>query len=270
MIITKKRLGSLWVAYIALVLGWGVIGLGGCATSSPHEAKKKEPTPTEMARMYIDIANGAILEGDATGALENLFHAEKADSKLPELYHSEALAYFMKHDLATAVIKARKAVALKADYSDANNTLGKLLIDSGKSDEAVEYLTRASSDPIYREAFKSLTNLGIIYYRRGEYGRAETYLTRAVTDSPAAACVAFYYRGHIRLHDSKFREALSDYDNAGKKGCAGFADAHMAMGIAYERSRQYDLARKKYLEIESRFPNSKYADQAMNHLRSLP
>lgn len=244
--------------------------LAACATSGTSEPKKKELTHTEIARMFIEIANGAILEGDATGALENLFRAEKEDPKLPELYHSEALAFYMKHDIPTAVVKARKAVELKPDYSDANNTLGKLLIDLGKADEAIEPLTRAAKDPLYRGAFKPLTNLGIIYYRRGSYDRADLYLSRAITDAPAAACVAYYYRGHIRLRDSRFQDAVSDYDNAGKKTCAGFADAHLAMGIAYERGKQYDLARKKYLEVENRFPNSKVAEQAMNHLRFLP
>jgi Tfp pilus assembly protein PilF len=243
------------------------LALTACASS---ETKKKEPTPTETARMLIDVANGAILEGDATGALENLFRAEKFDSKLPELYHSEAIAFYMKHDLDTALEKARKAVALNPGYADANNTLGKLLIDKGQGEEAIPYLTKAADNPLYREAFKPLTNLGIIYYRRGNYEQSDYYLSRAITESPDRSCVAFYYRGHIRLHDSRFKDALSDYDHAGKKVCAGFADAHLAMGIAYERSKQYELARKKYLEIESRFPNTPYADQAMNHLRSIP
>jgi type IV pilus assembly protein PilF len=268
--ITSNKIACAGWVLASLTIGL-TVGMAGCANSkNVRESKKKEPSATETARMYIEIANGALLEGDATGALENLFRAEKIDSKLPELYHSEALAYYMKHDLPIAVEKARKAVELKPDYSDAENTLGKLLIDSGRTDEAIQYLVRASNDPVYHEAFKALTNLGIVYYRRDDYARADRYLTLAIEDAAASACVAFYYRGQIRVHDSRFREALSDYDNAGKKGCAGFADAHLAMGLVYERSRQYDLARKKYLEIESRFPNSKFADQAMNHLRSLP
>lgn len=265
MIRSKTRLAQSWVACTVSVM------LAACATPrGSSDSKKKELSHNELARMYVEIANGALMEGDATGALESLFRAEKEDSSLPELYHSEALAFFMKHDEQTALLKARKAVELKPDYSDANNTLGKLLIDMGKSDEAIEPLTRAANDPIYRSAFKPLTNLGIIYYRRGKYDRADYYMSRAITEAPTAACVAYYYRGHIRLHDSQFQDAVSDYDNAGKKTCAGFADAHLAMGIAYERGKQYDLARKTYLEVENRFPNTKVAEQAMNHLRFLP
>jgi Flp pilus assembly protein TadD len=221
--------------------------------------------------MHLEIANGAILEGDSKGALEELFIAEQLNPNSPEIYHSEALAYFMKQDLTTAALKARRAVDLKPSYSEANNTLGKILLDLGRTAEAIEPLTRAANDPVYREAFKPMTNLGILHYRAGNYERADHYLTRAIADAPLAACVAFYYRGHIRLRNSRFSDAVDDYDKAVKKTCgASFADAHMALGIAYERSKQFVLARKKYLEIENRFPRTKVAEQAMNHLRSLP
>jgi Tfp pilus assembly protein PilF len=220
--------------------------------------------------MLVDIANGALNEGDSTGALENLLAAEKEDPKLAVLHHSKALAFYAKQDLATALIEARKAVELQPDYSDANNTLGKLLMDASKADEAIAPLTRAASDPLYRQNFKPLTNLGILFYRRGNYIRASEYLSRAITAAPNGACVAFYYRGHIRLSESKFREAVEDYDSAGKRVCAGFADAHLAMGIAYERGKQYEMARKKYLEIQQRYPNTKVAEQAISHLRFLP
>ena len=34
--------------------------------------------------------------------------------------------------------------------------------------------------------------------------------------------------------------------------------------------KQYDQARKKYLEIQSRYPETELADKAMNRLRALP
>jgi Tfp pilus assembly protein PilF len=262
--IVSKRFTELLAAGTLMVL------FAACATSGNGGSSKKDLSSTERAQLLVDIANGALNEGDATGALENLIRAEHEDSRLPELHHSKALAFFMKHDLQTATLEARKAVEIKPDYSDANNTLGKLLMDQGKADEAIAPLSRAANDPLYRDGFKPLTNLGILHYRRGEYARANEYFSRAIVGYTGTACVAYYYRGHIRLHEGHFREALNDYDAAGRKACAGFADAHLAMGIAYERSKQYDLARKKYLEIQSRFPNTKVADQAVSHLRFLP
>jgi type IV pilus assembly protein PilF len=241
--------------------------LSACATSSDG---KRDLTRTQRAEMLIEIANGALNEGDPTGALEHLMRAEREDPNLADLHHSKALAFFAKHDLPTAILEARKAVALKPGYSDANNTLGKLLMDQGKNAEAATFLSRAATDPLNRDAYKALTSLGIMSYRRGDYDKSEGYLSRAIEAAPTQACVAYYYRGHLQLRESHFDEAVRDYDQAGKRMCGGFADAQLAIGIAYERNQQFELARKKFLEVQNRYPKSKIADQAMTHLRTLP
>ena len=84
------------------------------------------------------------------------------------------------------------------------------------------------------------------------------------------SCVAYYYRGHLNLRENRFKEASRDYEHATQKFCAGFADAHFALGVAYLRNKQYDLARKKFLEIKQRYPNTEMADQAMDRLRYIP
>jgi TolA-binding protein len=95
-------------------------------------------------------------------------------------------------------------------------------------------------------------------------------LNRAVLDAPNQACIALYYRGHIKLREAKFDEAIHDYDQATRKTCAKFGEAHLALGIAYEKNRQFELARKTFLEIQKRYPNTKLAEQALDQLRYLP
>src|SRR5690606_14700263 len=136
--------------------------------------------------------------------------------------------------------------------------------------EAQLHLEAASSDALYRDSFKADTNLGILFYRRGELAKAVEKLDRAIRSSPLRSCHAYYYRGHIGLKQGRFEEAARFYDKATQKFCAGFADAHLALGIAYQRGRQYDKARKKYLDIKQAFPGTKVADQAMERLKFLP
>ncbi len=249
------------------------VSVGACSsmsTTSSDAEKRKPISSAERARKLVEIANGALVEGDPTGALANLMQAEHEDATLPELHHSKALVFFVKKDLPAAILCARKAVELKPDYSDANNTLGKLLMDQGQVTEAILYLTLAANDPIYRQAFKALTSLGIVEYRRGKFKKAEDHLTRAINASADGACVAYYYRGHLRMRDSRLPEAIKDYQSAGKKTCAAFADAQFALGMAYEQNKQFDQARKKYLEIQTQFPNTEVAEKAVTHLRFLP
>jgi type IV pilus assembly protein PilF len=237
----------------------------GCAS-----AGKKSLTKVERARMWLDVANGALSEGDPIGALENIAKAEKEAPDLPDLHHSRALAYHIKKEPEIALEEARKAVALDPTYSEANNTLGKLLLDRGLYDEAIPRLSAADADPLYRGAYKANTNLGIIHYRQGKYGEARHYFNRAIDQSPLNCCIAYYYRGHLSIRESRVREAIRDYEKATQKLCSDFADAHFALAVAFERSQQTDRARRKYLEIQDRYPNTPLADQAFNHLRDLP
>jgi Tfp pilus assembly protein PilF len=240
--------------------------LSACAT--PH--KKTELTDAQRARLPLQVADGALIENDPTAALEACMQAEAVDPTIPEIYNSKALAYYAKQDFQSALLSAQKAVKLAPGYPDGNNTLGKILLDMGRLNEAVAPLSRAANEPLNREAYKPQTTLGILYYRENNYSKASTYFEKAIQSGGDQACIAYYYRGHLKLRDGHYSEAIRDYKQATQKMCAGFADAHLAIGITYERTRQYDLARRTYLEVEQRYPNTKAADQAINLMRALP
>ena len=242
------------------------LSLGGCATQSSSRPMNDE----ERANMLLEIANGALAERDAIGALENLFQAEKLAPDQADIHHSIAIAFSIKQDYAKALTSAKRAVQLAPKYSSAQNTLGRILIDLGRIREAIPPLKRAAEDPLNRDTYKPLTNLGIIHYRLGELTAAREHLDRAILASPQLACIAHYYRGHIRMKQSLLREAVQDYEKATRQLCARFADAHLALGIAFEKMRRFDLARKKYLEVQERYPATHAADQAISQLRSLP
>jgi TolA-binding protein len=84
------------------------------------------------------------------------------------------------------------------------------------------------------------------------------------------ACVAFYYRGRIKEKDMRLTEAIIDLGQATKRRCARFGEAQFALGLTLQKNRQYEDARKTYLEIQKLYPNTKLAEQALNQLRYLP
>lgn len=237
-----------------------------CASSG----EKRELSNQEKARLMVNIANGALLEGDPTSALEYLIRAEKIDQTLPELYHSKALALFAKSDRVGAVDAARRAVKLKPDYSEANNTLGKLLLDQNDLTQAEPALSRAANDPLYRDSPKARTNLGILYYRLKRWDEAKRQLDLAVDGNDQTACIAHFYRGNLLFEKGRYRQSLPDYQEATKKLCGNYSDAHFALALAYEKSEKYDDARKKYLEVNQLYPNTEIAQKAMQRLRGLP
>ncbi len=240
--------------------------LAGCATGN----EKKELTDEQRARLFVQIAASALQENNVGGSFQALEAAEKLDPKLASIHHVRALAYFARQDVPMALKEAAKALEMDPRSPDMNNTYGKLLMDSGKPAEAIEPLKKAANETTYNEAYKPLTNLGILFYRDANWEEASFYFEKAIKSAPLVSCIAYYYRGHLKLRNRDFKGAVKDYDSATQRFCAGFSDAHLAMGIALQKNHQYDLARKKFLDVQSRFPNSKIADQAMEHLREIP
>ncbi len=244
-----------------------VLGMSGCASTStsPHEFTK-----TERAQRLVAVANGAIAENDPTAALQYVQQAETLDAKLPELHHAKALALVLKHENTAAIEAVKKALVLKSDYAEANNTLGRLYLEAGRYREAIPYLQSAASNLIYRESYKADINLGILYYRTGQDALAKKYFDHAILLVPNLACIAYYYRGHLDLRAEKPRDAVEQYEKATHRFCARFADAHLALGMALAKDHQYARARKKLLDVYKIFPESQIARQAMEQLKQLP
>ncbi len=269
----KSRGDGLWGIAWLVASGALLIGLQGCSTGGLETRERWASRPTsrlDRARQFVEVANGALLEGDATAALQAIARAEAEDRSLPELYHTKALAFYVKKDLSTAIASGRKAVELKPNYSDAKNTLGKLLLEAGQYEAAIQPLTEAAHDPLYTDSFKAWTNLGILKYRKNDLSLSSRFLGNAIQDDPDRACIAHYYLGHIRLKEGRVKDAIQEYSDSTKRICANFKDGLLALGLAYQRGKQYQAARKTFLEIQKRYPNTQVAEKAMDHLKYLP
>lgn len=246
--------------------------VSACASSQKSQTTPDEITgsPQSRALAWVQLANSQLSDGDPVAALQSLESAERIKDNLPEIYHSRALALYQRKEPALALEAARKAVALNPKYSDGSTTLGKLLFDMGKYAEAEKVLLVPASDPTYADSYKPLTTLGILYYRAGRYDQAKQKLTRAVEFAPQASCLALYYLGHIHLRESNLKTAIKEYDQSTRGFCATFGEGHLALGMALTRDKQFDRARKKYVEIQERFPRTKVAEQALDQMKYLP
>lgn len=251
------------------VLGTGilfVLFLAGCASSG---GLREAPAPDKV-QLRLDAAAAALLEGDPTGALQHLHAVEDDAQGNPNFFHVRALAYAAKKDLHSAISDTRRAIELDPQFSDARNSLGKFLIDQGKLSEAKAPLLRAARDPLYRDAFKSYTLLGIAQYRLGELDAARQSFASAVQSDAGRSCLAHYYSGHIFMKQGKINDALRSYEKSTLQFCASFADGQLAYGIALKRNGQSAQARHAFLNLRERFPKSPAAEQALIQLKDLP
>lgn len=248
------------------------LGVAGCATAPEQHPLDGKPvkSPRERAQLLIEAANGSLIESDPIGSLQYLEQAEKLDPKYAPIYHAKALAYAYRKDFPAALREMKHSVDLDPENPYALNTYGKFLLDAGRLEEAEPPLKKAGDNPTFRESFKANTNLGILYYRKNEFERADARFMKAINDDPTNSCIAYYYRGHLEVRKNDIPGAAKLYERATQKQCAAFADAHLAVGLMDEREGKLDDARKKYLEIRQNFPDSKASDAAMERLKKIP
>jgi tetratricopeptide (TPR) repeat protein len=216
------------------------------------------------------MASASLAEGDPTSGLQALAEAEKIDPSVAEIRYLRTRAFHMKQDYPRALVEIKKFLEISPKSSDGLLTLGILQMELGKPKEALAPLMEAANDPLYERASQAQTNLGILHYRQGEFQEAEYWFNKAVLEAPATACVAYYYRGHLRLKESKFKDAKEAYQRSTQQFCGAFGEGFIALGIVYQHLKDFDQARKTFLEVQQRFPNTKLAEQAMERLRKLP
>lgn len=243
------------------------VALSACSSSPKSEEKV---TGKERAKLLVELAGANLTENDPTSALIALNEAREINDAIPEEHYLFALAYYQKNELKLATESARRAVRLDPKFSAAKNTLGKMLMDQGKFDEAEKYLTEAAKDLTARDAYVAKTNLGILYYKRMNFDRAKIWLSSAIKDAGDGACMASYYRGQIYLEENDLQKASQDLNKGSRNGCSQFTDAHLAFGRTLIRMKKYDQARAKLLEIQQLFPTSDAADKANAYLREIP
>ena len=247
------------VAAVCLMAGC----FSACATLSG-------PSRSEQASQWVGIAAAALGEGDVSGSLQALQKAEELNAKDAQLHHVRAHAFLARKDSEAALKSAQIALSLEPTDSTIRTTLGRLLMDSGKYREAETVLLPAANDTIYRDSYRARTNLAIIYRHNGELNLAREQLNKAINEAPTLACHAYYLRSELDLKAGRIQEALKDLGRATVQSCSSYAEAHLAVGIALARNRQFDRARNKFLEVSQRFKGTEFAEKALENLRYLP
>src|SRR5579885_1784408 len=118
----------------------------GCATSKPKASND------DQLKSRMDVASAALADNDPIGALQALAEAEKINPDLPEIYFLRTRAFHQKQDFARALVSIKKFIELEPKSSDGQLTLGIILMELGKPQEALTPLTNAANDPLYERA----------------------------------------------------------------------------------------------------------------------
>jgi type IV pilus assembly protein PilF len=221
-------------AGVGLLVGLGV-ALGACAGAGGSGVDD----PDQMAVAEYDLARDALKRERPREALEHVQKALELDDDNADAAYLGAAVYlgFCALDERSPDCRYGEAerlvrVALDAapDMRDAKNTLGVILVNQRRYDEAIAVLEPLAKDIIYASPEKAWGNLGWAYLKAGKVDQAIDALTRAVAAQPNY-CVGHYWLGvayQKKNQHQAAREALTRALEVQAGDCGRFVDAMQA------------------------------------------
>lgn len=189
--------------------------LGKIAESSKQLSNSfAEVNKAQRAKDKAEARLRRLLVGDKRTDTEILadFESDSKANVLDEedyMDHAHVLARQEKYDAAIA--DCTKAIAVKADYSDAYNFRGVLYETTKDYEKAFADYDKAVS--IRPKSGIYLRNRGDMHYQFKRFNDAWADYDKAITDDPKEA-LNYFKRGNASFQRGKFDDAINDYTKA--------------------------------------------------------
>lgn len=247
-----RSLQTLLVAAIPLV--------SGCYASGPTpEQQKQSLSEMDVAKDYW------LNKRQLRAGLDHALKAVELDDSNADAAHLVGLIYLdfcsttEECRLEDAEEHVRRALKLKEDYREAQNTLGVILVHRKAYDDAIQVLKPLSEDMLYRTPENAWGNLGWAYLESGHFDEAIDALRRSVAAQPGF-CVGNLRLGLAFEKSGRFLESLDAYstaldtDHAQCRGLQGAVAgrARMLLRLGHEDESRQDLQRCIELDKKSK------------------
>jgi type IV pilus assembly protein PilF len=258
MMAKKERYGHYFIGMVLLA----IFTFTGCAGQSDQENLR-------LAESKRSIGEAYMRQGDYTSALRELMEAEKMNPEDAFTQHDLGLCYREKNLMTDALAHLNKAVILKPSYTPARNSLGRVYLEIGQVDKAIAIFKEISKDALYATPHFPLANLGLAYYKKGNYATALQYYHRALKLEPNFV-FALHGLGTTYLAMKKGRLAMGYLERAMRLAPKvaeihfEYAEANLLTGRITQAKISYENA------IDMAPPESDIAARARQRLRTLP
>jgi type IV pilus assembly protein PilF len=243
---------------------WASIIIAALLTVSCATSHNKEE-----AQLHLEMGSAFLQTGRYPEALRELLLAEKADPTNAIVQNNLGLVYFIRERNEIASKHLQKAVDLKSDYTEARNNWSRVLIELGQYDKAISELRTVLRDLTYSDTSKAYTNMGLAYFRRGQYTEAKKQLSLALKVN-RENCLAYTLFGRSQLELGDTKNAASSLDSAVVL-CqqVQFDEPHYFAGLAYNKLGDREKAIARLEEVVRLYPSGKYNRKAQDMLNSI-
>jgi len=258
-----------------------VAGLTSSAIACSRAGKgASSPDAERQSEAEYDVSRDLFIRTrDPRGALEHAQKAIELNDQNAEAHHFIALIYLNfcavsppECHLPEAERAVRRAIEAKPDFREAKNTLGVVLIQAKKYDEAIAVLEPLANDILYQTPWVAWGNLGQAQLEKGRPDQAIAALRRSIAAEPRF-CVgnfrlglAFEKKGDL----AAAREAFSRAVETNRPECQSLQDAFEARARVYSKSKNCDLARGDWEKCKEISADSPAGQRCVASLKSSP
>lgn len=237
-----------------------VLLLTSCATTP-----NKEDTITAGA--HLKLGEAYFSKGELTGASIEFQKALELDPRQKGSLYALGIisTRFGKYDEAISYYK--QAISIDPKYSEAMNSLGVAYMETEKPDEAIKYFNMALNNPLYVTPEKPYSNIGLVYYKKGDYQNAEDAVKKALVRNPNSP-VAIYIQGLLYLKRGDDDAAIKKFTKALTIE-PDYLDARWELANAYVRSGEQDKAVEHFKIIAEKAENTAIGKEALEYIKLL-
>lgn len=264
---------------------WALAGGASACVTGPKRNPDQADRHLELAEDYFGKwRNNPAMEELRTQALRDAEEAARLDPQNATVQNMLGLLYLMQamdeqelldrkqclegeaaREQAQAVrakleIASRyfaEAVRLKADYSEAKNSLAVIALAEQDWDGALKWAQAAADDVLYREPHLALGNLGFAHFKKGDMARAEHDLQRALFHQPLF-CVGRFHLAQVFYDQKKYDRAEAELTQVLDQKCE-FPEAYHLLGLCQALRGERDAALKSLDRCEALAPQSCFA-----------
>ncbi len=239
-----------------------ILSLGlGCSTGNKERR--------ERAALHLQIGTGYLERGLYPQAMTELIKAEQLDGENPFILNNLGITFYLRGKLTQAEKKFRDAVRLEPRFSEAKNNLARALIDQKKIDEAIPILRQVEGDLTYANPEKTYANLGMAYFEKGNFNKAEEYLSHSM-ELRRESCTTANFYGRTLLETKQISKSASVLDQAIEFCRASkFEDPLYFSAMSYFTLGEKEKTRARLEELLKDYPQSKYVSKAKGMLELL-
>lgn len=231
--------------------------------SSKSELNKKQ------AALYSTAGTQSLVQEKYTDALKNLIKANELQPNDPEILNNLGMAYYFKGEEETAIKTLKKAISIGGMISDARVNLGTIFLKKKNINEAEKLYKSVLRDLTYDKQARTYYNLGLIELEvRKDLVSAENYFKKSLKEDDSY-CPSYFKLGFIKFSKRQYRKAINHFKDSLKGTCSESPASHYYIGLSHLGLKNYDHARIKFDEIQTKFKKSPYSAKARTRMIEL-